>query len=157
MKYFTIQELTYSDTAKAKGIPNIPNAVQQQHLVELTNSLLDPLRVAWGSPIKVSSGFRSAELNKAIGGSNTSAHSLGYATDLQPTNGKMAEFKAFVMKWLKGNNVKFDQYINEFKGNTQWVHLGLKNGKGQQRKQYLQFNDGKYRVIYDEKVRQNKV
>ena len=147
MKYFTIGELIYSDTAKSKGIPNIPNAVQQQHLTELINNLLDPLREAWGSPIKVSSGFRSAELNKVIGGSNTSAHSLGYAADLIPTNGKMTEFKAFVMKWLKQNGIKFDQYINEFKGSTQWVHLGLKNGKGQQRKLYLTFNDGKYKII----------
>lgn len=148
MKYFTIDELTYSDTAKRLGIVNRPTAEQQQHLEELINNLLDPLREAWGSPIKVTSGFRSAELNKAIGGSITSAHCLGYASDLIPYKGTIKDFKAFVRKWLRQNNIKFDQYINEFKGNTEWVHLGLKNGAGQQRKQYLICKNRRYSSIH---------
>ncbi len=145
MKYFTIEELCRSNTAKAKGIDNTPNKEHKEHLVELIENILDPLREAWGSAIIVSSGYRSPALNKAVGGSSTSAHCRGYAADISPANGKMTEFKAFVKKWLKDKN--FDQYINEFKGKSQWVHVGYKNLNGNQRKQYLVFKGGKYSYI----------
>jgi putative chitinase len=84
-------------------------------------------------------------LNNAVGGSKTSAHTTGYAADLVPVNGKMTEFKTFVKEWLKDK--KFDQYINEFSGSTEWVHIGLKNISGKQRKQYLMYKGGKYSTI----------
>lgn len=52
MKYFTIEELTHSDTAIALGIENKPNNEIKEHLVQLVEELLDPLREAWGSAIK---------------------------------------------------------------------------------------------------------
>jgi len=70
-------------------------------------------------------------LNNAVGGSKTSAHSMAYAADMQPANGKIEEFKAFVMKWLCDNNYNFDQYINEYSGRSSWVHLAVKNRGGQ--------------------------
>ena len=86
-------------------------------------------------------------LNNAIGGSKTSAHSHVYAADLVPSNGKVEEFKEFTMHWLHDNNIKFDQYINEYKGNSSWVHIGIRNGSGQQRQQYKLFYGGKYTKI----------
>lgn len=147
MKYFTIQELCNSVTAKARGINNTPNATVIAHLTDLIENLLDPLREAWGSPIKVNSGYRSDALNKAVGGSTTSAHSVGYAADLWPTNGKITEFKQFVMDWLKKNKINYDQYINEFSGTSQWVHVAIRNRSGQQRKQNLLYKNGKYTTI----------
>ena len=111
MKYFSIKELCKSQTAIAKGWDNTPNLTEVSHLNELVDNILDPLREAWGSGIKVNSGFRNERVNKAVGGSSTSAHRLGYAADLAPMNGKMTEFKTFVKKWLKDRN--FDQYIND--------------------------------------------
>ena len=139
MKYFTINELTHSDTAIALGIDNSPSPVIVQHLSELILSLLEPLREAWGSPILVSSGYRSLRLNKALKhASTTSAHLIGYAADLVPQNKKIEEFKKFVVKWLKENNIAFDQCICETNGKgVQWVHLGLYNQRHQQRKQIL--------------------
>lgn len=145
MKYFTIAELISSPTAKAKKIDNTPNAEHKKHLVELVENILDPLREAWGSAIHVNSGYRSPALNKEVGGSTTSAHSIGYAADLRPVNGKMTEFKAFVKKWIADK--KFDQYINEFSGIKEWVHIGYKNRSGQQRKQFLLFKNNKYTFI----------
>lgn len=147
MKYFTIEELCNSVTAKKKGIPNKPTPEITKHLTELVENLLDPLRIAWGSPIKISSGYRCPALNKAVGGSTTSAHNAGYAADMYPANGKIGEFKEFVMKWLKENNMKFDQYINEYSGNSQWVHLAIKNRTGEQRKQYMLYKGGKYSYL----------
>ena len=139
MKYFTIEELTHSDTAIALGIDNTPNSEIKEHLVQLINELLDPLREAWGSGIKVTSGYRCARLNKALKGSSpTSAHLIGYASDLVPMNGSITEFKRFAVKWLKENNIKFDQCICETNGRgSQWVHLGLYNLAMEQRKQFL--------------------
>ena len=94
-KYFTLKEMTYSDTAKRLGITNQPSPLIIAHLNELM-VFLDELREAWGSAIKVTSGYRCPKLNKAVKGSSTSAHLAGYAADLQPVNGKMAEFKKFV-------------------------------------------------------------
>ena len=126
MKYFTIQELCHSDTANSLGIDNTPSPQIVQNLSELILSLLEPLRDAWGTPILVSSGYRSLRLNKALKhASTTSAHLIGYAADLVPKNGKIEEFKRFVPRWLKENNIPFDQCILETDGKgKQWLHLG---------------------------------
>lgn len=139
MKYFTINELTYSDTAIELGIDNTPNEEIKSHLVQLIEELLDPLRNAWGAPIKVTSGYRCAKLNRVLKGSSpTSSHLVGFAADLVPMNGDITGFKRFVVKWLKENNVAFDQCICETNGRgAQWVHLGLFNLSMQQRKQFL--------------------
>ena len=139
MKYFTIDELCYSDTAIALGIDNTPNSEIKEHLIQLIEELLDPLRIAWGSGIKVTSGYRCARLNRALKGSSpTSSHLIGFAADLVPSNGDIAGFKRFAVKWLKENNIKFDQCLCETNGKgKQWVHLGLYNQRHQQRKQIL--------------------
>ena len=142
MRYFTIEELCHSDTAIALGIDNKPNEEIKSHLVQLINELLDPLREAWGSAIKVTSGYRCARLNRALKGSSpTSAHLIGYAADLVPSNGDITEFKKFTVKWLKENNIAFDQAICETNGKgVQWLHLGLFNLAMKQRKQILNLN-----------------
>ena len=139
MKYFSIDELCHSDKAIALGIDNTPNDEIKSHLVQLVNELLDPLRDAWGSAIKVNSGFRCSRLNRALKGSSpTSAHLVGFAADLVPMNGDITGFKKFVVRWLKENNIKFDQAILETNGQgAQWVHLGLFNLAMKQRKQFL--------------------
>lgn len=147
MKYFSIKELSYSDTATAKHIANEPNEEQRKHLTELIEHLLDPLREAWGKPIRVTSGFRSAKLNATLGGSKTSAHLLGYAADIQPIGESIADFKEFVKDWLKVSRVHYDQYIDERSAVSEWVHLGIRNGKGEQRKQNLKYRNGKYYAV----------
>ena len=157
MKYFTIDEFIKSDTAKKLGIDNIPSQEQKDHAIELIDNLLDPLREAWGDyckknnlgsgAIRVSSGIRSKALNKAVGGSKTSAHYLGYAADLVPYNGNLKEFKKFVWNWLIESGEDFDQFISEdenSKSVPQWIHIGYKNSAGKQRKQYMYMKNGKY-------------
>lgn len=129
--YFTIAELCASDTAKKYGIDNTPNPIIMSHLQQLIN-FLNPLREAWGSAIKVTSGYRCEKLNKFVGGSKTSSHMIGYGVDLVPANGKMDNFKKFIIDYMK--NKMFDQCIIEKSGKTEWIHIGLYNAKGQQRK-----------------------
>ena len=82
MKYFTIAELCKSTTADRLGINN---RCKQEHVVNLTalvNNVLDPLREWYGKPIRVNSGYRCPDLNKAVKGSSTSQHMSGQAADI---------------------------------------------------------------------------
>ena len=132
-KYFALKELCSSDVATKKRIDNFPSWVVVEHLKELTEKILEPLRVAWGSGIKVNSGYRCDALNRAVGGVSTSAHKQGYAADLVPTNGKIDEFGKFVKEWLVKSRIKFDQCLWEQQGGTKWVHISLYSSTGSQR------------------------
>ena len=129
--YFTIAELCASETAKKYNIDNTPDPIIISHLQQLIN-FLNPLREAWGSAIKVSSGYRCDKLNSFVGGSKTSSHLIGYGVDLIPANGRMDDFKKFIVDYMKTR--MFDQCIIEKSGKTEWIHIGLYNNKGQQRR-----------------------
>lgn len=111
MKYFTLEELTRSDTASIKHIDNTPDESITEHLIELVEKLLDPLRSDWAeycddnqlgnAGIRISSGFRNKELNKAVGGSSTSAHLTGYAADISPINGNMKVFQSWIAEAIE--------------------------------------------------------
>ena len=141
MTYFTISELVASDTAKAKGIDNSPTTEVRANLVALIETLLDPLREAWKSPIKVTSGYRCAALNKAVKGSSTSAHLYGCAADIVPLNGKIAEFKEFCRKYFDVRRHLYDQVILEQSKGSEWVHIGLKTKDGRKRGQLMEYKN----------------
>lgn len=136
-RYFRLEEFLDSSVARQKSLQNIPSWEVIAHLNELA-LFLDEMREAWGSGIKVTSGFRIDALNKAVGGVETSVHKIGYAADISPANGKYEAFVAFLKEWLKDKN--FDQCIEEKKGKTRWIHIGLYNNKGEQRKQIFNIN-----------------
>lgn len=147
MIYFTITELCYSETAKAKGIDNSPTTDVRANLVTLVNNLLDPLREAWKSPIRVTSGFRCGLLNKAVGGSTTSAHLYGLAADIVPVNGRINEFKEFCRNYFTDKKQRFDQVILETKGASEWVHIGLATKDGRKRGQIMEYDGHKYTYL----------
>lgn len=123
MKYFSIKELTKSETATKKGIDNTPNAEQVKNLEVLIDNLLDPIRGQWGAAITVTSGFRSVALNKAVGGVANSHHLGGYAADL--TVGSQAGNKALFDMIRQSKLLRWTQLISE-KTTSQgcgWVHI----------------------------------
>lgn len=130
-KYFTLEELLTSSTARQKSIENLPSFDIVENLNQLA-LFLDEIRAAWGSGIRVTSGFRNDKLNNAVGGVFNSAHRLGFAADIVPVNGKFDEFVEFLKEWLKGKN--FDQAIIETKGKSRWVHIATYSPTGLQRK-----------------------
>ena len=130
-KYFDLEEFLTSSTARQKSIENMPSWEIVENINELA-LFLDEIREDWGSGIKVTSGFRIDKLNTAVGGVLNSVHRLGFAADIYPANGKFNEFVAFLKEWLKDKN--FDQAIVEGKGNSKWVHIGLYNNQGRQRR-----------------------
>lgn len=137
VRYFKLEEFLTSSTARQKSIENSPSWEIIEHLTELA-LFLDDLREAWGSGIKITSGFRNEALNKAVGGAKNSVHRIGYAADLQPVNGKMKEFVAFIERWLKNKN--YDQLLIETKGKTSWVHIGLWSNDHRQRRMSFPIN-----------------
>lgn len=118
MKHFSINELTASSTAKARKISNTPTPGIEQNLTALVNRVLDPLREAYGKPIRVNSGYRSPELNKAVGGAKNSHHVLGMAADI--TGGSKAENRK-LFNLIQELNLPFTQLIDE--KNFSWLHI----------------------------------
>lgn len=131
-KYFTIKEMCASNTAKALKIDNTPTKEIEEHLYELMD-VLDDIREGWGSGIRVNSGYRCPKLNAAVKGSKTSVHKIGYAADLYPVNGDFECFRQFMLEWAKTH--MFDQLLIERSAYSQWIHIGLRNNAGGQRRQ----------------------
>lgn len=131
-KNFSVKELEASDTAKRLKIDNtIPDELE--HNTKRLLNFLQGIREAWGSGIRITSGYRCPILNKAVNGSKTSAHLTCNAVDLWPCNNKFEEFKEFMVKYLEGRS--WDQCIIEKSGNSKWIHFGLYNNSGKQRRQ----------------------
>lgn len=134
---FKVSELEASTTAKKYKIDNtIPDELEYNTKRLLV--FLQALRNAWGSGIRITSGYRCPILNKLVKGSKTSAHITCNAVDLWPCNGKFVEFVKFVKEFLKDKS--WDQCIIESSISssgkvTRWLHLGLYNNSGKQRRQ----------------------
>lgn len=143
MANFTIAEMVQSNTADRLKISNNPPANVRVHLTE-TITLLECIRAEWeeyceryslGTPaIRITSGYRSPELNKAVGGVKTSAHVEGYAADLQPVNGNQDEFEKFFATEFSHMGYAYDQIIIEKSKTSRWVHVGYKRPDGKQRR-----------------------
>jgi len=122
-KNLTLAEVTKSTTAKRLGIDNTPDDWTTENLRQVAINIFQPLRDSFGCPIYVSSGYRSGELNTAIGGSTRSQHVEGRALDLDAdVYGGCTNSQIF--NWIK-ENVDFDQLIWEFgdSDNPDWVHV----------------------------------
>lgn len=117
--HFRLSELLVSNTAKSKGLDNDPSPEVLANLKALCENVLEPLRAKLG-PIKINSGYRSDPVNKAVGGSTTSAHSYGLAADLHPPKGCKA-----MMQAILASGVALDQVIYE----RTWVHVGYLHPK----------------------------
>lgn len=118
-KYFSLAEMTYSYEAIRRRIDNKPGQVELANLERLM-AFMDIVRERLGAPIVVSSGYRGRELNKAIGGSKTSAHMRGLAIDF--TCPAVGSPLMVCRKIAAMEDLVFDQLIHEF---GSWVHLGL--------------------------------
>lgn len=131
----SLAEMISSESAKRKGIDNKPTAEHIENMKALAQHIFQPIRNHFAKPIHISSGYRSKELNKAIGGSQTSQHSKGQAMDIDMDGSDISNRDIFM--WIK-HNLEFDQLIWEFgtKANPDWVHVSF-NPIGNQRKQIL--------------------
>ena len=105
---FSLSELTKSETGARNGISNTPSPLVIEKLQALTDNILQPLRDKFG-PVIVTSGYRSVEINKAVGGSSTSHHCFGYAADFSVLSMDNRELTLYIR-----DNLKYTQLILEF-------------------------------------------
>jgi len=148
-KNLSLGEVIKSITAKRLGIDNTPDDWTTENLRQVALNVFQPLRDAFGCPIFVSSGYRSADLNRAIGGSNRSQHVEGRALDLDAdVFGRCTNAQIF--NWIK-ENVEFDQLIWEFgdEDNPDWVHVSFVYDGANRRRCLKAVRDDQGKVVYE--------
>lgn len=147
-KNFTLEEYSKSQTADRLGISNIPSAQHLDNAKILFERVVQRVRDHFG-PTVINSGYRSPNLNKAVGGSNTSQHSTGQAVDIEVPGVSNQE----VAIWIR-DNLEFDQLILEgYKPGipgSGWVHVSYNNGKNRKQVLSARFENGK--AIYSEGI-----
>lgn len=120
--HFSLAEFTKSQTAVRRGIDNTPSLAAIDNLQLLVDNVLQPVRMHFGRPVTISSGYRSPKLNTAIGGSPTSDHCLGMAADIEIVGIDNRQLATFIR-----DNLPFTQLILEFYTDgvpdSGWVHV----------------------------------
>ena len=128
---FSLEELTASETAARKGIDNTPSEEVIDNLKRLAAALQEVRALLNHRAILVSSGYRSPELNQAVGGSATSDHCKGLAADfICPSYGTPND----IVRAIAASDLSFKQVIREF---DRWVHLSIPEEGQEPRKQAL--------------------
>ena len=128
-EHFTLGELTKTKT----GIENVPNEAQVENLKRLCR-WLERLRKRWNNlygegddPIIINSGFRSPEVNKAVGGATMSNHLTGCAVDIRCVGIEQAlRYAAILLDISDLNNEDFDELLIEQKKSVVWIHFAVK-------------------------------
>ena len=128
-KYFSLKEMT----ATSQKLPNSPETWEEFSNLRDAALLLDELREKFGQGIRITSGFRSAAVNAAVGGSKTSAHRKGMAADIQPwknTKANMLALAKLCRDWATTLSSPVDQVIiytpdGKDNENIKWIHIGF--------------------------------
>lgn len=118
-EYFTIAELTKSETAAKNKIDNTPPSDVVANLQYGVDMVLDPLRRIYGQPIKITSGFRCEKLNKLVGGVANSWHTKGNAADIHIKS--LQDAKILFANLQKLPSV--DTVLFEHSRTAQWLHV----------------------------------
>jgi len=159
-KYFSVSEFEHSDVAIAKKISNKMNDTQKAAVKHFCVYVLDKIRELFTEKygkviIKVTSGFRGAQLNKTIGGSNTSQHCCpngSAAADIyvykfvgdKKVQIPPTEVYNNIKTWVKAGRVVVDQCIDEHTKTASWTHVSICAQMTQARKQFLKYDGKKY-------------
>lgn len=146
-KNLTLFEMIRSDMAKRKGVSNQPTPEHIENMKVLAEKIFQPIREHFGVPIYITSGYRSAALNKKIGGSRNSQHLTGEAMDID-MDGHPHVSNVQVFNWIRANLI-FDQLIWEFgnNNNPDWVHVSYRTS-GTNRRDVLRATKGTFGTKY---------
>ena len=119
-EHFTLEELTHTDH---REFYNTPNADQINNLQRVAELLEQVKKVLGGKPVMVNSGFRSLQVNAAVGSKPTSQHCLGCAADIRVPGMTPDE----VVQAIKASDIPYDQLIREF---DSWTHISVPSHAG---------------------------
>lgn len=149
-KNISFQEAIYSSTALRKGIVNSPSEEVVDRMISVARFLFEPLRAGLGNkPIMVSSFYRCAELNAAIGGAKHSQHMYGTAIDLVAIE-STGLTNLMIFEYIK-THLCFDKLILEHPdiyGNPSWVHVSFTSAKRNRGEIYEAYSSGG-RTVYE--------
>ena len=132
-QWFSLREMTRTST----GLPNQPPESYWANLKRLVDTLLDPLRNDLGAPVRVTSGYRSPQVNAAIGGSRTSRHMLGLAADIKVKGMESTTLAERIEQLRQDGFLDYDQVIAYAASRGGHVHVGLAPGGVTPRRQML--------------------
>ena len=146
-KNLTLHEMTRSEMAKRKGVSNEPTEEHIANMIVLAEKIFQPIREHFGVPIYISSGYRSAALNKKIGGVKNSQHLTGEAMDID-MDGHPHISNVQVFNYIRENLI-FDQLIWEYGNNSNpdWIHVSYSTS-GANRRQVLRATKGTFGTKY---------
>lgn len=135
-EHFTLYEMIHSTTAEKYDIYNMPNQYMISNLTLLCKDILEPIRERYGKPIIITSGYRSEELNKRIGGAKNSDHRYACAVDMKAKDGNNKELWDVIMLLVQARAIEARQIIDE--KNLTWIHISRNNKhNGYRRNQIL--------------------
>jgi len=124
-EHFSLAELCKSATGLRLGIANVPGQAVIANLRQLCVNVLEPIRAHYARPVRIFSGYRSPELNRAVHGAANSQHMAGEAADIEVAGVSNPE----LARWILGN-MPFDQVILEFYqrgiADSGWVHVSYR-------------------------------
>jgi hypothetical protein len=146
-KNFKYKEFIRSDVAIRLGIDNVPNDDQWGNIERLAVNVLQPIRNKFGQ-IRITSGFRSVELNQAIGGSRYSNHCRAEAADIEPVNNniKLVDIMEYIV-----DKLEFRTIILEYPP-LGWLHTDYREGENLKRIK-LKDKNHHYKVISLEHIK----
>lgn len=130
-EHLDLAEVIRSESAKRNNISNMPTPEHIENFKALAEAIFEPIRNHFKVPIRVSSGYRSKELNAFIKGVSSSQHCKGQAIDIDMDGTSITNRQIF--DFIK-DNLPFDQLIYEFgdDNNPDWVHVSyVRNGRRQ--------------------------
>lgn len=144
-KNLSLAEVVRSESAKRRGINNLPTAEHLENLKDLALNVFQPIRDHFKVPIHISSGYRSRILNNAVNGAAKSQHCSGQAIDIDVDGTSITNKQVF--DYIK-DNLDFDQLIFEFgtDKNPDWVHVSY--SKDNNRKQVLKAKRNGIKTYY---------
>ena len=129
-EHFSLEEMVRSGVAIQKNIDNTPSGDDIERLRLLCRNVLEPVRRRFGVT-RISSGYRSAALNTAVGGVNNSQHLLGEAADIHISDAAAGER---IYNYIR-DNLCFDQLLFEHRmsNGCRWLHVSYTTRRANRR------------------------